>query len=76
MSLDAPVLPEMLARMRPGGVGATLDVPRTATVTATEPLVLRTLAREPFLAAVTGNQLSGDDLALSPRGRLQSLPDR
>ena len=45
-----------------GELALILDVPRTATVTATEPLVLRTLAREPFLAAVTGNQLSGDEL--------------
>ena len=60
-----------------GELALILDVPRTATVTATEPLVLRTLAREPFLAAVTGNQLSGTSfVALSPRGRLQSLPDR
>ena len=45
-----------------GELALILDVPRTATVTATEPAVLRTLAREPFLAAVTGNQLSRDAL--------------
>jgi MFS family permease len=45
-----------------GELALILDVPRTATVTAIEPLVLRTLGREPFLAAVTGNQLSGDEL--------------
>jgi MFS family permease len=45
-----------------GELALILDVPRTATVTATEGVVLRTLAREPFLAAVTGNQLSGEAL--------------
>jgi MFS family permease len=45
-----------------GELALILDVPRTATVTATEAVVLRTLAREPFLAAVTGNQLSEEAL--------------
>ena len=45
-----------------GELALMLDVPRTATVTATEPIVLRTLGREPFLAAVTGNQLSQEAL--------------
>jgi len=57
---------EMLRELGPADVFGELalifDVPRTATVTATEPLVLRTLGREPFLAAVTGNQLSADEL--------------
>lgn len=41
-----------------GELALMLDVPRTATVTATEPVLLRTVARAPFLAAVTGNELS------------------
>jgi len=45
-----------------GELALILDVPRTATVTASEPVVLRTLGRERFLAAVTGNQLSDDAL--------------
>jgi hypothetical protein len=45
-----------------GELALILDVPRTATVTATEPVVLRTLGRERFLASVTGNQLSHDAL--------------
>ncbi len=45
-----------------GELALILDVPRTATVTASEPVVLRTVARAPFLAAVTGNQLSQDEL--------------
>ena len=39
-----------------------LDVPRNATVTALEPVLLRTLGRGPFLAEVTGNRLSREAL--------------
>jgi predicted MFS family arabinose efflux permease len=45
-----------------GEIALILDVPRTATVTASGAVLLRTLAREPFLATVTGNQLSHDAL--------------
>ncbi len=45
-----------------GELALILDVPRTATVTATEPIALRTVGRAPFLSAVTGNQLSRDEL--------------
>ena len=45
-----------------GELALILDVPRTATVTANEPVVLRTLGRERFLASVTGNQLSHEAL--------------
>jgi MFS family permease len=41
-----------------GELALILDVRRTATVTATEPVRLRTVGRGAFLAAVTGNELS------------------
>ena len=45
-----------------GEAALILDAPRNATVTALEPLLLRTLGRGPFLAEVTGNRLSKDAL--------------
>jgi predicted MFS family arabinose efflux permease len=45
-----------------GEAALILDAPRNATVTALEPLLLRTLGRGPFLAEVTGNRLSRDAL--------------
>ena len=66
---------EALRELGPGDVfgelALILDVPRTATVTAIEPVVLRTLGREPFLAAVTGNQLSHDALRRLVASRTQ-----
>ena len=62
VSRDGDVLRELGPADVFGELALILDVPRTATVTAIEPLVLRTLGREAFLAAVTGNQLSADEL--------------
>jgi hypothetical protein len=55
-----------------GELALILDVPRTATVTATEPVVLLTVARGPFLAAVTGNELSEAALQRLVAGRSPS----
>ena len=45
-----------------GELALILDVPRTATVTASEPRRPADAGARPFLAAVTGNQLSQDEL--------------
>lgn len=72
---------ELLRELGPadvfGELALILDVPRTATVTAMEPVVLRTLGRERFLAAVTGNQLSQKALqrlvaARTPAGAVEN----
>lgn len=57
-----------------GEAALILDAPRNATVTALEPMLLRTLGPVPFLAEVTGNRLSKDALdrlvaARSPAAR-------
>ena len=62
VSRDGEVLRELGPADVFGELALILDVPRTATVTASEPVVLRTLGRERFLASVTGNQLSHDAL--------------
>jgi hypothetical protein len=62
VSRDGEVLRELGPADVFGELALILDVPRTATVTASEPVVLRTLGRERFLASVTGNQLSYDAL--------------
>jgi MFS family permease len=45
-----------------GELALILNAPRNATVTALEPVLLRTLGRGPFLAEVTGNRLSTEAL--------------
>jgi len=62
VSRDGQVIRELGPGDVFGELALMLDVPRTATVTALQPVRLRALAREPFLAAVTGNQLSTDAL--------------
>ena len=54
-----------------GEIALLEEIPRTATVTASGTVVLRTLAREPFLAAVTGNHLSNEALRRLVEARAQ-----
>ncbi len=54
-SKDGKQLREMGAGESFGEIALLRRIPRTATVTATSRVEVRTLAREEFLAAVTGN---------------------
>jgi MFS family permease len=66
---DGKLLREMGAGESFGEIALLRQVPRTATVTAVSRLQARTLAREDFLAAVTGNAESaqGADEVISSR---------
>jgi len=55
-----------------GEIALLREVPRTATVTAMSRLQARTLAREEFLAAVTGNAVSAEDADQVVSARLQA----
>jgi hypothetical protein len=56
-----------------GEIALLHSVPRTATVTATTPAVVFSLAREPFLAAVTGHAATERTAAAVARERLDEL---
>ena len=62
VSRDGEAVAELGPDATFGETALILDAPRNATVTALEPLLLRTLGRGPFLAEVTGNRLSRDAL--------------
>jgi len=62
VSRDGEAVAELGPDATFGETALILDVPRNATVTALEPLLVRTLGRGPFLAEVTGNRLSRDAL--------------
>jgi CRP-like cAMP-binding protein len=62
VSRDGQAVAELGPDATFGETALILDAPRNATVTALEPLLLRTLGRGPFLAEVTGNRLSRDAL--------------
>jgi CRP-like cAMP-binding protein len=55
-----------------GEIALLREVPRTATVIATSRLQARALAREEFLAAVTGNAASAEDADQVVSARLQA----
>ncbi len=62
VSRDGAAVAELGPDQTFGEAALILDLPRNATVTALEPVLLRTLGRGPFLAEVTGNRLSKDAL--------------
>jgi CRP-like cAMP-binding protein len=69
VSKDGQLLREIETGESFGEIALLRQVPRTATVTAVSRLQARTLAREEFLAAVTGNAESaeGADQVISAR---------
>ena len=67
-SHDGRVLSHMATGDHFGEIALLRDVPRTATVVATEDSVLQTIQREDFLAALTGDE--------ELRGRTESIAAR
>jgi Na+/melibiose symporter-like transporter len=57
-----------------GEIALLRDLPRTATVTATSPVVLYALDREDFLAAVTGHPQAAEAAETVMSARLASVP--
>jgi len=72
VSKDGKQLRQMGTGESFGEIALLRQVPRTATVTAMSRLQARTLAREEFLAAVTGNAASADDADQVVSARLQT----
>jgi hypothetical protein len=71
-SKDGKQLREMGAGESFGEIALLRRIPRTATVTALSRLEVRTLAREEFLAAVTGNPESVQSAEVVVSSRLQA----